>query len=183
MVNKQEQQMTFSPATNVTPTKQDLDYSVTCIKVVLTRLDELQAMPKYAKKAYDASFKYTRLQMEIGMRLHNEFIPTFNDRKRLLDAAYTANDVAAFEEHYHEIRTLLYRIGLTDMLVTAKKKVAVRFNVAAPYQDKLIRSLNWLVAVRDGSEETLKRMKMTPKERETADKRSAAMSARWGACC
>lgn len=162
------------------PTQQDLDYSVDCIKNVLAKLDELQV--KYPAKKYEASFKYARLQMQIGMDLHTQFIPAFNDRKRLLDAAMRAEDVAAFEEHYNEISNMLYRFGLSEKLTIAKKKVAYYFNVSKPYQNKLIRGLDWLVDVRDGGKEELKRMKMTPAERAASDKRSEAMRMRWGMC-
>jgi len=58
--------------------------------------------------------------------------------------------------------------------------VTYSFTVSKMYSSRLIRMLDWFVLVRDNGEKTLKRMRMSEKQRISADKTSERMSVAWG---
>ena len=173
--------MSNYPWTDTTPTKEDLNLSTIKINEVIQKLKDLQATEKYSHKLYIPSFKVVFDQMDIAIELHSGIIDKANQIKTKLDESHILNNSEKFEESYNEFKNLINsEFGLTSKLKLAKRRVTYSFTVSKMYSSRLIRMLDWFVSVRDNGEKTLKRMRMSEKQRISADKTSERMSVAWG---
>lgn len=112
----------------------------------------------------------------LACRYFDSIVDEFNDILGRLNKASAADDIEGFEEAFRDLRILVSKN--TEASKTTKANLTIPKAVSKARTLAAI-GFNYMTKARDNAESHLKRMKMSPAQREAAHKASVRMKMAW----
>lgn len=177
------------------PSAEDLKWSIANIKQVKKDIEAIAAKDKYnpenftgkgqSKQKRDAEhwqsvFRALQTRQDLGIKLHEKFIPEFNAIQERIIKGLKDKDVDELKKCHQEIKQLVIEYDLVKILRRISQPGVVRLKVERGYPQKLVNLINYVLAVRDQMPKDILAAGRTDAENARAAKASAAMRARWG---